>query len=131
WEMIEFLLNGFIFILIGLQLPEVLRHLAGRSISQLVWYAALISLAVILIRILWVFPASYLPRLLFKRIRQRDPYPAWQHVAVVAWTGMRGVVSLAAALALPFRSEEHTSELQSRGHLVCRLLLEKKKNKRQ
>ena len=101
WEMIEFLLNGFIFILIGLQLPEVLRHLAGRSISQLVWYAALISLAVILIRILWVFPASYLPRLLFKRIRQRDPYPAWQHVAVVAWTGMRGVVSLAAALALP------------------------------
>src|SRR6266567_1965340 len=101
WEMIEFLLNGFIFILIGLQLPEVLRHLAGRSISQLVWYAVLISLAVIVIRILWVFPATYLPRLLFKRIRQRDPYPAWQHVAVVAWTGMRGVVSLAAALALP------------------------------
>src|ERR1041385_3544991 len=102
WEMIEFLLNGFIFLLIGLQLPEVLRHLAGRSIPQLVWYAAIISLAVIVIRILWVFPATYLPRLLFKSIRQRDPYPAWQHVTIVAWTGMRGVVSLAAALALPF-----------------------------
>src|SRR5436309_604487 len=104
--MIEFLLNGFIFILIGLQLPEVLRHLAGRSIAQLVWYAALISLAVILIRILWVFPATYLPRLLFKHIRKRDPYPAWQQVAIVAWTGMRGVVSLAAALALPLTIQD-------------------------
>jgi CPA1 family monovalent cation:H+ antiporter len=66
-----------------------------------VGYAAAISLAVILIRILWVFPASYLPRLLSKKLRERDPYPAWQHVTIVAWTGMRGVVSLAAALALP------------------------------
>ena len=106
WEMIEFLLNGFIFLLIGLQLPEVLHRLAGRSIPQLIWYAALISLAVILIRILWVFPATYLPRLLFKSIRARDPYPAWQHVAIVAWTGMRGVVSLAAALALPLETQD-------------------------
>ena len=105
WGMIEFLLNGFIFILIGLQLPEVLGNLSGRSIPQLIWYAAVISLAVILIRILWVFPASYLPRLLFKRIRERDPYPAWQHVTIVAWTGMRGVVSIAAALALPPKLE--------------------------
>jgi monovalent cation/hydrogen antiporter len=57
---------------------------------------------VIVVRILWVFPATYLPRLLFKSLRQRDPYPSWRNVAVVAWTGMRGVVSLAAALALPF-----------------------------
>jgi CPA1 family monovalent cation:H+ antiporter len=66
-----------------------------------VWYALLISLAVIAIRILWVFPATYLPRLLFKSIRRRDPYPSWRHVTIVAWTGMRGVVSLAAALAVP------------------------------
>src|SRR6266496_406156 len=105
WEMVEFLLNGFIFLLIGLQLPEVLRHLSGRSIPQLVWYAFVISLAVIILRILWVFPATYLPRVLFKSIRARDPYPAWQHVTIVAWTGMRGVVSLAAALALPFTLE--------------------------
>jgi CPA1 family monovalent cation:H+ antiporter len=105
WEMVAFLLNGFVFILIGLQLPEVLRVLSDRadySIGRLVWYALVISLAVILIRIFWVFPASYLPRLLFKRIRDRDPYPSWRHVTIVAWTGMRGVVSLAAALALPF-----------------------------
>ncbi|MGH7994563.1 MAG: Na+/H+ antiporter, partial [Limisphaerales bacterium] len=104
WDMMEFLLNGFVFILIGLQLPEVLRVLSDRadySTGELVWYALVISLAVVLIRILWVFPASYLPRLLFKHIRQKDPYPSWRHVTIVAWTGMRGVVSLAAALALP------------------------------
>jgi monovalent cation/hydrogen antiporter len=103
WEMVEFLLNGFVFILIGLQLPEVLHALSGHDIPirQLVWYALFISLAVILIRILWVFPAAYLPRLLFKSIRDRDPYPSWRHVTIIGWTGMRGVVSLAAALAIP------------------------------
>jgi CPA1 family monovalent cation:H+ antiporter len=103
WDMVEFLLNGFVFILIGLQLPEVLRALHANSmpLSRLVGYALLISLAVIFMRILWVFPATYLPRLVFKRLCRRDPYPRWQHVTLVAWTGMRGVVSLAAALALP------------------------------
>jgi CPA1 family monovalent cation:H+ antiporter len=103
WETLEFLLNGFVFLLIGLELPEVLGTLSGHSLSvqKLVWYALLISLAVILVRILWVFPATYLPRLVFKGIRRRDPYPPWRHVTVVAWTGMRGVVSLAAALAVP------------------------------
>ena len=103
WDTLEFILNGFVFLLIGLQLPEVLRTLSGHAISvqRLVWYALLISLAVIIIRILWVFPATYLPRLMFKSIRRRDPYPSWRHVTIVAWTGMRGVVSLAAALAVP------------------------------
>jgi monovalent cation/hydrogen antiporter len=104
WEMVEFLLNGFVFILIGLQLPEVTRALSGHEIPlhRLVWYALLISFAVILIRIIWVFPAAYLPRLIFKKLCRRDPYPNWRHVTIIAWTGMRGVVSLAAALALPF-----------------------------
>ena len=103
WEMVEFLLNGFVFILIGLQLPGVLHALSDDAIPihRLVWYALLISLAVIVIRIVWVFPAAYLPRLLFKKIRQRDPYPSWRHVTIIGWTGMRGVVSLAAALAIP------------------------------
>src|SRR5881296_30793 len=91
WQMVEFLLNGFVFILIGLQLPEVLRALSGNAISirQLVWDALLLSLAVILIRILWVFPSAYLPRLLFKKLCRHDPYPKWQHVTIVAWTGNR------------------------------------------
>jgi len=88
WEMVEFLLNGVVFILIGLQLPEVLHALSGHDIPihQLVWYALFISLAVILIRMLWVFPAAYLPRFLFKRIRDRDPYPSWRHVTIIGWT---------------------------------------------
>src|SRR6267142_3544650 len=106
WQMIEFVLNGFIFLLIGLQLPEVRAHLSGYSISQLLFYACGISLVVILLRLFWVFPATYLPRFLFKSIRACDPYPAWQHVTIVGWTGMRGVVSLAAALALPLRLED-------------------------
>src|SRR2546430_12573054 len=66
---------------------------------------------------------------LFRSILKHFPHPPWRNVALVSWAGMRGVDSLAAALALPFvtRSEEHTSELQSQSNLVCRLLLEKKK----
>jgi monovalent cation/hydrogen antiporter len=105
WEMIEFLLNGCIFLLIGLQLPAVVQALSGYSTLQLLWYASAVSLAAILVRILWVFPAAYLPRLLFKGLRQRDPYPNWRPVAIIAWTGMRGVVSLAAALALPLKTQ--------------------------
>jgi CPA1 family monovalent cation:H+ antiporter len=103
WEMIVFLLNGLVFILIGLQLPAVLKGLAGQSIplSRLCWYATLISAVVILVRFIWVFAATYLPRYLSASLRVRDPYPRWQEVTIVAWTGMRGVVSLAAAMALP------------------------------
>ncbi|HEX4342017.1 MAG TPA: Na+/H+ antiporter [Verrucomicrobiae bacterium] len=110
WEMVEFLLNGFVFILIGLQLPAVLHALSNHngSIAQLVWYALLISLAVVIIRILWVFPATYLPRLIFKKMCRHDPYPKWQQVSIIAWTGMRGVVSLAAALAIPLYKQDGT-----------------------
>src|SRR5262249_38182259 len=103
WEMVEFLLNGFIFILIGLQLPEVLETLSSNAIplGRLIWYALLISLAIIVIRIVWVFPATYLPRLILKNLCRHDPVPKWEHVTIVGWTGMRGVVSLAAALAIP------------------------------
>lgn len=103
WEMLEFLLNGFVFILIGLQLPEILQALSRDQLPPriLIGYAMVITFAIIVIRMVWVFPATYLPRFLSKNLRRRDPYPKWQHVAIVGWTGMRGVVSLAAALALP------------------------------
>ncbi len=106
WEMVVFLLNGIIFILIGLQLPAVLQTLPGQSTAKLCGQAALISLAVILVRIIWVFPATYLPRYLSPRLRARDPYPGWRNVVIVAWTGMRGVVSLAAAMGLPVVLED-------------------------
>jgi Na+/H+ antiporter len=101
WEMIEFILNGFVFILIGLRLPEAARALKGQDLTRVLTYALLISVAVIVVRIAWVFPATYLPRLIFGKLRKRDPFPGWRNVTIVAWTGMRGVVSLASALAIP------------------------------
>lgn len=101
WRMVEFILNGFVFILIGLKLPDAVRAIRDEKLTDVIPHALLISFAVIAVRIAWVFPGTYLPRLLFKRIRERDPCPPWQSVALVAWTGMRGVVSLASALAIP------------------------------
>jgi CPA1 family monovalent cation:H+ antiporter len=101
WEMMVFLLNGLVFVLIGLQLPRILRTFSGHSLKQLVWHGVLISCAAIAVRIAWVFASTNLVRLTSVRFRKIDPYPAWQNVAIVAWTGMRGVVSLAAALAVP------------------------------
>jgi Na+/H+ antiporter len=102
WEWIDFLLNSLIFILIGLQLRYILDELRDDyTMEQLVWYGMAISLTVILVRLIWVFPAAYVPRMLSKRIREREPYPPWQGVLVIGWTGLRGVVSLAAAMAIP------------------------------
>lgn len=110
WDMLEFLLNGCVFILIGLQLPQVLKGLSGHAVAvlKLAQYALLISLAVILIRIIWVFPVTYLPRLIFRKTCRHEPCPSWRHVTIIAWTGMRGVVSLAAALALPLALQDGT-----------------------
>ena len=102
WEMVVFLLNGFVFIVIGLQLPGILRSLRGESLVRAITDGLLVSAVAVLVRIAWVFPAAYLPRFLSKRVRERDPYPGWRNVVVVAWCGMRGVISLAAAFALPF-----------------------------
>ncbi len=101
WQILLFLINGSVFILIGLQLPTVLSGLAGYSPAELIGLAVAVSAATILARIVWVFPATYLPRLLSAKIRERDPAPPRRAVALIAWAGMRGVVSLAAALALP------------------------------
>ncbi len=101
WEMVAFLLNGLIFIMIGLQLPGILRNLNHEPLSRLTTYGFLISATVVLVRIAWVFPATYLPRWLSPKMRARDPIPPWQQSVLIAWAGMRGVVSLAAAFALP------------------------------
>jgi monovalent cation/hydrogen antiporter len=101
WEMLVFLLNGLVFVLIGLQLPRILHTLSGHSFKQLVWQGALISCAAIVVRIAWVFASTNMLRLMSATLRKKDPFPAWQNTAIVSWTGMRGVVSLAAALAVP------------------------------
>jgi monovalent cation/hydrogen antiporter len=101
WEILVFVVNALLFSLVGIQLHAIVNRLDGRSTSSLLVDGLLVSLVVIGSRILWVPVAAYLPRLLFRRIRERDPYPPWQYPAVIAWTGIRGAVSLAAALALP------------------------------
>lgn len=101
WNVLVFLLNGLLFLLIGLQLRGIVTSVADHSLLTRIWHALLISLAVIAVRLTWVFPAAYLPRLISARLRARNPYPGWRQVAIVAWVGMRGGLSLAAALALP------------------------------
>lgn len=100
WDFAEFVLNSLVFILIGLQLNAILDRLDGRGPWELVGLAFALSLVLIVSRFLWVFPAAWLPRQI-PAVRRRDPMPPWSHIVVISWAGMRGVVSLAAALALP------------------------------
>jgi len=104
WEILVFLLNGIVFILIGLQLPGIVRGLGEYSLGNAIFYGVVISLLTILIRLAWIYPAAYIPRFLSKRIREREANPGWKAVFIVGWSGMRGVVSLAAAFAIPLSS---------------------------
>ncbi|GHO90243.1 Na+/H+ antiporter [Reticulibacter mediterranei] len=101
WNVLVFLLNGLLFLLIGLQLRHLLATLLDGSAMSIVGQAILISLTVILVRLLWVFASAYLPRWALSAVRAHDPYPSPRGLLVVAWTGLRGGISLAAALALP------------------------------
>jgi Na+/H+ antiporter len=101
WQILIFILNGLAFILIGLQLPVVLAGLADRPAIELAGQALAVSAAVVVTRFLWIFPATYLPRMLVHGIRAHDPAPPRAAVVVISWAGLRGVVSLALALALP------------------------------
>jgi monovalent cation/hydrogen antiporter len=105
WSTLVFVLNALLFGLVGLQLEGILDSLSGYSTATLIGYAALVSAVVILVRLLYVFPFIYLPESLFRRRRERDADPSWQLPLVVAWSGMRGAVSLAAALAIPLQTD--------------------------
>lgn len=110
WELLQFLLNAFLFILIGLQLPTILAALEDTPPATLLGWAAAVSAAVVLVRLLWqwlmVFPIRWLDR---RAVMRDRPRTRWQERTIVGWAGMRGAVSLAAALALPtdfpFRDE--------------------------
>jgi CPA1 family monovalent cation:H+ antiporter len=101
WEVLTFLLNAVLFILVGLQFPGLVRDLEGPSTGDLVLYAVAVSLAVILVRLAWVFFIGHgLPRLVRRR-EDDDPTPPWRVTLLVGWSSMRGAVALAAALAIP------------------------------
>jgi CPA1 family monovalent cation:H+ antiporter len=102
WGMVVFILNGFIFILIGLELPEVVHSLSGRSLGQAIGLSALVVALLTLVRIGWFFSSTVVAKLMRHDSRCRLPRPTWRHLVLLSWAGMRGVDSLAAALALPF-----------------------------
>ena len=101
WQMVTFILNGILFMLIGLQLPQVIHALPPGSAVSVARLGVLALVALVLVRFLWLFVATYLPRFFSKTFRRKNPAP-WQQTAFIAWTGMRGADSLAGALAIPF-----------------------------
>jgi monovalent cation/hydrogen antiporter len=101
WSVLLMLVNGLVFILIGLELGRLRAFTIDVPWGLLVRWSALIAGVTIAVRLAWVPLGSLVPRLLSPRVRRREPPPRWPNVALVAWTGMRGIVSLALALGLP------------------------------
>ena len=102
WEIVQYLLNALLFVLVGLQLPVVVDALGGFSATTLLGYAALVSGTVIALRFAWVFVVLHVPKLLTRRMSN------WRAGVFLSWAGMRGAVSLAAALALPLETDAGT-----------------------
>ena len=101
WSTLSIILNGLVFILIGLELPAIVSGLEGYSLAEACKYGLLVSAMVILIRMIWIYPGTFIPRWIFKSVRKKEPNPGWKFSFIIGWAGMRGVVSLAAALSLP------------------------------
>ena len=101
WKMVAFVLESAVFALIGLQLPVVLKGLGAYEGGRAAWYAIAVFLVVVASRFIWVYPATFLPRIFSARIRRREENPTWKGPFVIAWAGMRGVVSLAIAFSIP------------------------------
>jgi monovalent cation/hydrogen antiporter len=102
WEIVQYLLNALLFVLVGLQLPVVVDALGGFSGARLVGYAVLISATVILLRFAWVFAVLHAPKWIARRMSN------WRGAVFLSWAGMRGALSLAAALALPLETDAGT-----------------------
>jgi monovalent cation/hydrogen antiporter len=101
WDLVIYLIEGLLFLLTGFQMRSLFEKSKAFPLDDILAATALVTVVIIVARFAWVFPATYLPRL-WRRVRERDPSPPWQWVFVLAFTGVRGAVSLAAALALPF-----------------------------
>jgi len=102
WDVLVYLIEGMVFLVTGLQARTLVMGLDGYSFRTLLGSAVVVSLVVIIARFVWMFPATYLPRWLIPAIARSDPAPPWQWPFVLGFTGVRGIVSLAAALAVPF-----------------------------
>ena len=101
WDFFIYLIEGMVFLITGLQARTLIARIGDYSMSELVISAAVVSAVVITARFVWMYPATYLPRWLFPPLKRRDPSPSWRWPFLLAFTGVRGIVSLAAALAIP------------------------------
>jgi len=108
WDLMIYVIEGFVFLLTGLQARTLIERTHGFSIADLLIGTAIITAVVIAARFAWMFPAIDLPRRAWSRLAHRDPAPNWKYQFLLAFTGVRGVVSLAAALALPFATADGT-----------------------
>jgi monovalent cation/hydrogen antiporter len=102
WDLVIYLIEGLLFLLTGFQMRSLYEKSKAFPLDDVLTAILLVTAIVTVARFAWVYPATYLPRLLSKKVRQRDPSPPWQWVFILSFTGVRGAVSLAAALALPF-----------------------------
>lgn len=105
WNTITFILNGLVFMLIGLEMPEIMRNLGDYSKGQAIMYGIIISLVIIVTRILTAFGISAFTTFISRYIRVAQSKPGWRGPFVIGWAGMRGVVSLASALSIPLLLE--------------------------
>ena len=102
WDALSFILNGLVFVLIGLQLPYVLGGLGDYKLTHLLLFGALFSGLVIALRLIWIFPGAFFANVIRTRLlHQNEKMPSFNGILIVGWTGMRGVIALAAAIALP------------------------------
>ena len=102
WNVLTFIINGHVFLVIGLQLPHVLAQIRGLRSIQILFAGALFSVFLIFLRLLWIFPGALLASVVCRRLLHQDePWPGGRSIFVVGWTGMRGVIALAAAVSLP------------------------------
>ncbi len=108
WMTLIFAMNTLVFVLIGLELPEIIHGLGDYSVADGIRYGLIISAVTIALRYLWVFPAAHIPRWLSEKARQ-EPTPGWKGPLVISWAGMRGVVSLATALSIPLLMSDGTA----------------------
>ena len=101
WDLVVFLLNATIFLLLGVEFAQMMRTVPEGSLGSIVRMGAIVAAVATVVRLIWVPLLTFVPRQLSREMRRRDPAPHWKPVFLVSWTSMRGIVSLAAALALP------------------------------
>jgi Na+/H+ antiporter len=102
WDLVIYLIEGLLFLLTGFQMRSLFERSKAFSLGDILSATALVVVIIVVARFAWVYPATYFPRMMSKSLRERDPSPPWQWTFILSFTGVRGAVSLAAALALPF-----------------------------